>query len=123
MVIVIIAIFIAKNAFKMLERKENDDVKTDLLIIQAKVKVIKGKSEVNANTDNYVGTKVIDIENEEIKDFLKNIGISEKDFDKYFVLNYKDFEKMEITQDLKNMEDNVFIVNFDSTEVIYKKRY
>ena len=118
--IIVVGVFIAQKGFKMLRLKENDDIKTDLLLIQAKVKVIKGKSDVSANTEAYVGTKVSESDNGDMKDFLKNINIQEPDFEKYYILSNQDFEAMEILGELKNPEENSFVVNYDDAEVIYK---
>lgn len=120
-IIIIIGIFCIKRASSVLEQKKCDDIKADLLLIQAKVKVIKGKSEVSGNKDNYLGTKISEIENNDLKDFMKYIKIKDEDFDKYFALNKEDFEAMAIADELKNIEDNVFVVNYDNSEVIYKK--
>ena len=110
-----------KNAGVMLQQKNDDDKKTDLLLIQAKVKLIKGKSDVNSNTDEYVGVKVSELENEVIKDFLRNIKIPDSDFEKYYVLYYQDFEKMGIVSELANTEDDNYIVNYETAEVICVK--
>ena len=118
--IVVIGVVTAQKGFKMLRQKESDDIKTDLLMIQAKVKVIKGKSDVNANTDAYVGTKVSESDNVDMKEFLKNINIQESDFEKYYILSNQDFEAMDIVDELKNPEENNFVVNYDNAEVIYK---
>ena len=118
--IVAIAFFIAKNAFNMLKQKEIDDIETDLLLVQAKVKVIKGKSDVSSNTDVYVGTKASEIEDESIKEFLKSLNIDESDFEQYYVLSSEDFDRMEIKDELKKVEHNVYIVNYDTAEIIYR---
>lgn len=120
-VIIAIAIPVAKKGFEMLDEKKYADIETDLLLIQAKVKVIKGKSDVNSNTDAYVGEKVSESNNDKVKETLKKIQISEDYFDKYFILNSVDFEKLGIQNELKNKEDSVFVVNYDETEVIYTK--
>ena len=120
-IILAIAIQIARLGFKMLDEKKYIDLQTDLLLIQAKVKVIKGKSDVNGNKDNYLGQKVSESNNDKIKNQLKDLKITEENFDKYFILNSKDFETMGIAHELKNKEDALFVVNYDENEVIYTK--
>lgn len=120
-IIIAITIPIAKTGFKMLDEKKYTDLQTDLLLIQGKVKVIQGKSEVNGNKDGYLGQKVSESDNNKIKDLLKQLNISEEDFEKYFILCQNDFDAMGIGGELKNKGDNLFVVNYDDTEVIYTK--
>ncbi|MBP3707483.1 MAG: hypothetical protein J6J36_02595 [Clostridia bacterium] len=124
---IIIAIILAVGAvglnyaFKLLKQKQNDDVRTDLLVVQAKIKVIRGKAKVSSNTESYVGTKISEYYDNDVKEFLKNIQINESQFEKYYILSMKDLEKMGISGELKNPEDNQYIVNYDTADVIYKK--
>ena len=119
--IIAIAIPIAKTGFKMLDEKKYTDLQTDLLLIQGKVKVIQGKSEVSGNKDGYIGQKVSESDNNKIKDLLKQLNISEEDFEKYFILGQNDFNAMGIAGELKNKGDNLFVVNYEKMEVIYTK--
>lgn len=124
---IIIAIIIAVGvvglnyAFKLLKQKQNDDVRTDLLLVQAKIKVIKGKAEVSSNTELYVGTKISEYYDNDVKEFLKDIQINETQFDKYYILSIQDLEEIGICGELKNPENNQYIVNYDTADVIYKK--
>lgn len=124
---IIIAIIVAigavglNYALKSLKQKQNDDIRTDLLLIQAKTKVIKGKAEVNSNTEAYVGTKISEYFDNDVKEFLKNIQINESQFEKYYILSMQDLEKMGIFGELKNTEDNQYIVNYETADVIYIK--
>lgn len=120
-IILAIAIPVARHGFKMLDEKKYADLQTDLLLIQAKVKVIKGKSDVNGNKDNYLGQKVSESNNEKIKNQLKDLKIAEGNYEKYFILNLNDFETMGIAHELKNKGDAIFVVNYDDNEVIYTK--
>lgn len=124
---IVIAIIIAVGAvglnyaLKLLKQKQHDDIRTDLLLIQAKIEVIKGKVEVSSNAELYVGTKISEYYDNDVKEFLKNIQINELQFDKYYILSIHDLEKMGIYGELKNPEDNQYIVNYDTADVIYKK--
>ena len=120
-IIMAIAIPLARKGFKMLDEKKYTDLQTDLLLIQGKVKVIQGKSEVSGNKDVYLGQKVSESDNNKIKELLKKIGIAENIYEKYFILTQKDFETMGIAGELKNKADNLFVVNYEEMEVIYTK--
>ncbi len=119
--IIFVGIIIINKGLKLLEQKKYEDIRTDLLLVQAKIKIIKGKSQVNNNMEAYVGSCVAEYNNEDIRDFLKTLHIDEANFGKYYVLNYQDFEKMGIVQDLKYKDDNNIIVNYDTADVIYKE--
>lgn len=120
-IIIAIAMLIINKGLEMLEQKKYEDIRTDLLLIEAEIKMIEGKSQVNNNVEGYVGICVSEYNNDEIKDFLRSINIKEEDFGKYYVLNYQEFEKLGIVNDLKNKDDNNIIVNYETTDVIYKK--
>ncbi len=124
-IIIAIIICIGVVAFKyikeMFVKKVDNDVKTDLLLVQAKIKLIKGKSDVKDNTEDFIGKKVSESENEDIKNLLKTIEIEESKFDKYYILAVQDFETMGIRTELKNVEDNLYIVNYEDGEIIYTK--
>ncbi|MBR2744838.1 MAG: hypothetical protein IKE01_06070 [Clostridia bacterium] len=120
-IIIIVGVFCIKKVSNSLEQKKYEDLKADLLLIQAKVKTIKGKADVSGNKDNYLGAKISENENNDLKDFLRYIKIKDEDFESFYVLSKVDFDTMNISDELKNAEDNEFIVNYDSSEVIYKK--
>lgn len=87
------------------------NLKTDLLYIQAKGKVIKDKHILNEN-DELMGEKIEEYpENEEV-----NKIISESD--KWYELDQKDLEQMG-KGNLKS-EDG-YIINYDTEDVIYAK--
>lgn len=119
--IIIILIFGVKYFKKIMFDKEIYDIKTNMLVIQGKIKLLKGEAEVSKNEKIYIGTKISDLDNKEIKEFMQNLGIEESKFETYYILNKEDFEKMSILGELKNIEDNVYIVNYNDAEVIYIK--
>lgn len=119
--IIVILIFGLKYFKKIMFDKEIYDIKTNMLVIQGKIKLLKGEAEVSKNEKIYIGTKISDLDNKEIKEFMQNLGIEESKFATYYILNKVDFEKMSILGELKNIEDNVYIVNYNDAEVIYIK--
>ena len=104
-IIIIIATFALIYVKELFIEKENDDIKTNMLIIQAKIKLLKGEADVNQNEDGYVGIKVSDSDNQEIKELIQNLNISENEFESYYILYKEDFEKMGISEEVKNIED------------------
>ena len=119
--VIITAIAISsKYINKKVNESKDDDIKTDMLVLQAKLKVIKGESEVNKNTDNYFGIKVNESNNENIINLLKSINIPDEELQNYYILNNQDVELMGISEEIYNKEDSSYIVNYNSAEVIYK---
>ena len=127
--VILISIFVAiitaivissKYINKKVNESKDDDIKTDMLVLQAKLKVIKGESEVNKNTDNYLGIKVNESNNENIINLLKSINIPDEELQDYYILNNKDIELLGISEEIYNKEDSTYIVNYNLTEVIYK---
>lgn len=125
LIIFALIIFVIINIFKYikieLQKKESDDIITNMLIIQGKVKLISGEAEVNSNEDNYVGAKLSEYNNQDIKSTILNIGIEESSFENYYILNKENLDNMGISSELKNIQDNEYIVNYIDTEVIYIK--
>lgn len=123
-------IYLIVNKFNNIKsREEDNDIKSNMLQIQAKAKVIKennDKENSNKNdsekTENFVGTKLSDFnqDDEIIKKFKELNLINEEDYDKNFVLNNDDIEKMNL-QDVKNEQDSYYIVNYETEEVYITK--
>lgn len=119
--VIITAIAISsKYINKKVNESKDDDIKTDMLVLQAKLKVIKGESEVNKNTDNYFGKKVNESNNENIINLLKSINIPDEELQNYYILNNQDVELMGISEEINNKKDSSYIVNYNLAEVIYK---
>lgn len=123
-------VYLIVNKFNNIKsREEDNDIKSNMLQIQAKAKVIKennDKENSNKNdsekTENFVGTKLSDFnqDDEIIKKFKELNLINEEDYDKNFVLNNDDIEKMNL-QDVKNEQDSYYIVNYETEEVYITK--
>ena len=102
-----------------------EDIKTDMLLVQAKVKTIQGEYTLEKKKEEVLkGTKIADMqENEAIKQFLENenIDISQKD-KKYYVLSEKDLEELDLKQ--VTLEENTYyIVEYTTNEVYYTKGF
>lgn len=111
--------FIFKYANTKIEEKKSDDIKTNMLIIQKKVKTINGIKKVNADETVLIGTKLSEIENDDIKNKIKNVGVNDEELEKYFLLNIEDFKNMKIYEELSNVSESEYVVNYELEEVIY----
>lgn len=105
--IVIGGIILAKRVWKKSNEK---DIKTDLLYIQAKCKVIYDKHIVNGE-ESLIGEKIEEYsENEKVNEFIKN---SEEE---WYKLKQSDLEQIGLGY-LK--EENGYLINYKTEEVIY----
>lgn len=117
--LVIAAIYVVKYASNRIKEKKSDDVVANMLIIQGKLKVINGKSKVNNSDEWYIGIKISDVHDEDFIRKINDIGITEEIYDEYYLLNKEHFEIMQLTDDLKNVDNNEYIVNYKQCEVVY----
>ncbi len=117
--IVIVIINVVKYINKEIHKKENDDIVTNMLIIQGKTRLINGEAEVSNNKDNYVGAKLSEYQDQSLRDFTRGIGIEESSFEDFYVLNREHLSSMGILGELKNVKDYEYIVNYKDKEVIY----
>ena len=103
---------------KMQERK-NDDIKTDMLMIEGKIKSIKAESEISNNQEKYVGTKVSEANDTEVNNVMQQLQINQDELQNYYILNKESFEKMGLADSIK--DDDEYIVNYTNSDVIYVK--
>ena len=126
--LVLVIAFIAFGViyfFRIQTAKEQlEDVKTDLLLVQAKVKKISADYILKKDEQVLVGSKIADVKDEPIiqEFFNKNsINVDEKD-KKYYVLNQQNLEELGLTQ-VKLEENAYYVVEYEESKVYYTKGY
>lgn len=102
-----------------------ENIGTDLLLVQAKAKVIAEKASFNDDESLLKGQQLDEItENDQIEK-LKEDGIiseSETNYDKYYIWNKQTVEELDLG--ITEMEDtDFFIVNYETEQVIYPIGY
>lgn len=102
-----------------------ENIGTDLLLVQAKAKVIAEKASFNDDESLLKGQQLNEItENDQIEK-LKEDGIiseSETNYDKYYIWNKQTVEELDLG--ITEMEDtDFFIVNYETEQVIYPIGY
>ena len=83
--------------------------------------MINGETKVNVENEGFVGKKVSELENEKIKEAIVKLGITEEEFEDYYVLYMNDFETMGISDELKKANSEEYIISYKNIEVIYIK--
>ena len=100
-ILIAILVFGAIYFFRIEQWKANlENVKTDMLLIQAKVKNVSNEQTLEKKENVLIGTKISDMEdNDTIKEFLeKDIIDIESKKNNYYVLDQEDLGELEVDQ-------------------------
>lgn len=118
-IILVVGIFLFNIGTKKMQERKNDDIKTDMLVIEGKIKSIKAESEISNNQEKYVGTKVSEANDTEVNNVMQQLQINQEELQNYYILNKESFEKMGLADSIK--DDDEYIVNYTNSDVIYVK--
>lgn len=118
-IILVVGIFLFNIGTKKMQERKNDDIKTDMLMIEGKIKSIKAESKISNNQEKYVGTKVSEANDTEVNNVMQQLQINQDELQNYYILNKESFEKMGLADSIK--DDDEYIVNYTNSDVIYVK--
>lgn len=110
------------NGIEILTKNNIEDINTDLLQVQAKVKVIKEQSVVKDDESILKGEKIKDSPNETVISLLNQLeenGIiseEEENFDKYYMWDKALLEELKLEVNLQ--ENDKIVVNYETLEII-----
>lgn len=106
------------------DKEKAEDIKTNMLLVQAKVKTISGNYILEDDEDILIGTKLSEIKEEQpIKEFLeKELFDPDEKNKKYYVLNQQNLDELELNKVILE-ENSYYIVEYTSSEVYYTKGY
>lgn len=106
------------------EKGKNEDIKTDMLLVEAKVQKLAGEYILEKKEDILVGTKLADMEEEPlIKEFLEKELVNRKEKgSKYYVLNQENINELNL-ENVELEKDSYYIVDYNSSKVYYTKGY
>lgn len=128
MTIIVLAILTTitiKEIGGLMRQVRLETVVTDLLLVQAKAKVIAEKASFNDDESLLKGQRISEIQNNEEIENLKNNGIiseAEVNYDKYYMWDKQTVEELDLG--ITQMEDtDFFIVNYETEQVIYPSGY
>lgn len=125
--IVIIALMVFSIVYftRMQADKEKlESIRTDMLLVKAKVQTISGKYTLEKKDEILVGTKLSDMKEEKvINEFLeKELFDPEDKNKKYYVLNQENLNELELSKVVLE-KNNYYIVEYISGEVYYTGGY
>ena len=117
---------ILKRYIKINNVQKDRSVRADMLLIQGVAKVKKSRFNVSKKNEELVGVKVSDkLEDSIIKKFISDLEIPSEDYSKYYILYDDDLKKLDL--EIRNADNSLYIVNYDSGEVYitnpYKGKY
>ena len=105
-------------------KEELEDMKTDMLLVQAKVKKISSDYILESKDEVLIGTKLAEVKDEPaIQEFLKQNSIdAEEKGKKYYVINQQNLDEIGLSQ-VKLEENAYYIVEYTDGAVYYTKGY
>ena len=127
LIAIIVIIIVTITGFKHINKIfKNEDVKnfeSDLLLVQAKVELIKGNNIMDKDKNPLRGIQVSQLPEEiNIQDVFNKGLITEEEKEKYYFLDEEALNQIGLKSFYKKYEGK-FIVNYDTYEVIYTKGY
>lgn len=122
-IVIVIGIVITAYILGMFRKESLEDIKTDMLLVQTKVKVLKGDSDINGDAIYLIGEKISSPEQPgEIISFLDTGIIPQEQYDFYYVVNQNCLNEMGLGE-IKLKDGTYYIVNYNTYEVIYTQGY
>ncbi len=122
-IIAIIAFGIVYIARMEVDKEKTEDIKTNMLLVQAKIKTISGKYILEKKEDVLVGTKLSEMKEENIKQFLeKELFDQNEKNKKYYVINQENLNELQLEK-VTLEEGNYYIVEYTTSEVYYTKGF
>lgn len=122
-IIIVIAVLGFNITKKMLERRNVENYKTNMLLLQGKVKVISKEFVMKKEDEEILeGKKVSEnLEREDIKELLQKGIISQEDesFERIYIIENEDLERIGLSN--IKLKDGYYIVNYNTDEIIYSK--
>lgn len=120
-IIIVIGVVGTRIILKENKNREIENVTTNMLLVQGKIKVIAQENEMNKDENTLVGKSLSEnLEDEKIKRLIENKVISEdeENFDKYYIIDSETLNELNL-QD--NLDREYYIVNYKNYEIIYSK--
>ncbi len=125
-VVVIAALVFAVVYYARIEYAKSslEDLKTDILLVQAKVKTIAGEYTLEKKDEVLKGTKIAELKDDPaISNLIENeqIKIDDKE-KKYYVLNKENLDELQLENVILE-ENNYYVVDYNNYEVYYTKGF
>ena len=122
--IVAVVIFIVHYVIGVNKREKIKEMQADLLSVQAKIEIIKGKNSVNKDENPLRGISVSKVSEKigVVKKIFEKYEITGDELAKYYILRNSDLEAMDL-KELVGKNQGTYIVNYDNFEILYTEGY
>ena len=117
LVIGIIIYGVLKYAKKEVDSEQFETIKTDMLLIEAKTSIVAQKVKIKEKNAKYIGNKIENDENEDIKKLEEHGIIELKKENNYYILDDNNLDELELS--VRNQKQGNYIVEYNSNEIIY----
>ena len=117
LVIGIIIYGVLKYAKKEVDSEQFETIKTDMLLIEAKTSIVAQKVKIKEKDAKYIGSKIENDENEDIKKLEEHGIIELKKENNYYILDDNNLYELELS--VRNQKQGNYIVEYNSNEIIY----
>lgn len=117
LVIGIIIYGVLKYAKKEVDSEQFETIKTDMLLIEAKTSIVAQKVKIKEKDAKYIGNKIENDENEDIKKLEEHGIIEFKKENNYYILDDNNLDELELS--VRNQKQGIYIVEYNSNEIIY----
>ncbi len=125
-VVVIAALVFAVVYYFRIEYAKSslEDLKTDILLVQAKVKTISGEYTLQKKDEVLKGTKIAEMKDDPaISNLIESEEINIEDKEKkYYVLNKENLNELKL-ENVMLEENNYYVVEYNTYEVYYTKGF
>lgn len=119
MVMGILAGVTVNVGYDIIKQAKLQNLNTNMLLLQAKIKTISEEASFNNNTSNYKGQKVSEVTSNEKVTILKDNGVIDVS-ENYYLLSQNDLNSIGLEK--IQIEDG-YIVNYETEEIIYVKGF
>lgn len=122
-IIVFIAMLVAGGIYFVrlkLNEEYIETVKTNMLLIEWRVREYKDTKTASGEEISYIGTKMSDMQDDYIISSVIEKGIiKSNEYDKYYVL--KDEDLTSLSLEISNEENSYYIINYETLDVVITK--
>lgn len=114
--IILGVIYLFRNEY---DNERFETIKTNMLLIEAKTKIVSEKVNIKEKDAKYIGTKVSDIKDSEGLTFLQDRGLIDLNSKEhiYYVLNKDNL--VELGLDTIELKKGFYIIDYKTNEIIY----
>lgn len=120
-IIIVVCVLGTKILLKENQNREVENLTTDMLLVQGKIKVISQANEMNEEENPLIGKKVSEnLEDEKVKYLIDNKVIVEEGeaLENYYIIDTETLKTLNLED---NLQGEYYIINYKTYEVIHSK--